>query len=102
MLPPTPRDFDIHRSASVLNLSTREIAGRHVLSQTRVRQIIERVNVWLAEQLSISTEVETEKRARLAQHLAADQLAAQCEELQRFWTQTSDPKYLRQKTRVIL
>jgi hypothetical protein len=52
--------------------------------------------------LPIKTELERDQEARLAQHLAADQLAHQIDQLQQFWNGTGDPKYMRQQTRVFL
>src|SRR5439155_20575031 len=101
MFPPTPRDFDIHRLSLVMHFSTRRIAEIHRLSQTRVRQIIHRVSQWLAATLTVKTEVEREQEVRLAQHLAAEQMRNQIEDLQKYWQGSGDPKYLPQQTRVI-
>jgi hypothetical protein len=101
LLPPTARDFDIQRMSLVLHFTTRSIAAKHGLSQTRVRQIVRRVCDWLAVQLPVKSEAEQEQEARLARHLAADQLHDQIEQLQRCWDQTYDPKFIRQQTRVI-
>jgi hypothetical protein len=100
-LPPTARDFNIHRMSLVEHLSTRQIAEKYGISQTRVRQLISRVTHWLAAALPVKTEAEQEQEMRLAQHLAADQFQHQIEQLRIFWDGTSDPKYLRQQTRVI-
>lgn len=100
-LPPTPRDFDILHMSQVLHLSTRQIADKHGISQTRVRQIVQRVCQWLAAHLPAKTEADQEAEARLAQHLAADQFRHQIEQLQTHFDATGDPKYLRQQTRVI-
>jgi hypothetical protein len=100
-LPPTARDFDILHMSHVLHVSTRQIAEKHGLSQTRVRQVVKRVCEWLAAALPVKTEAEQEQEARLAQHLAADQFRHQSEQLQNFFEATGDPKYLRQQTRVI-
>jgi hypothetical protein len=101
LLPPTPRDFEIHRAILIERASTRVIAERHRLSQTRVRQLTKRVCNWLAQNLPVPTEAEQAQEVRLAQHLAADQLNHQIEQLQIFWDQTYDPKYLRHQTRVM-
>ena len=100
-LPPTPRDFDIHKMHLVQFASTRTIAQKHGISQTRVRQVVQRVSHWLAAALPVKTEVEQEQETRLAQHLAADQLRNQLEDLRILWDATHDPKYFRQQTRVI-
>jgi hypothetical protein len=101
MLPPTPRDLDIHRLALIERASTRHIAEKYGLSQTRVRQIIYRVCDWLAETLPLKTDARKEQEANLAQHLAAAQLNHQIEQLQILWDQTFNPKYIRQQTRII-
>jgi hypothetical protein len=100
-LPPTPRDFDILQMSHLLHVSTRQIADKHGISQTRVRQIVQRVCNWLAANLPAKTEADQEAEARLARHIAADQLQRQIEQLQNFFEATGDPKYLRQQTRVI-
>lgn len=101
LLPPTPRDFDILRMSHVLHLSTHTIADKHHISQTRVRQIVHRVCHWLAANLPAKTEADQQAEARLAQHLAADQLQHQLEQLRIHFDATGDPKYLRHQTRVI-
>jgi len=101
MLPPTARDFDIQRMSLVLLRSTRQIAEKHGISQTRVRQVVRRVCDWLAAALPVKTEAQQEQEARLAQHLAADQFRHQSEQLQTFFDATGDPKYLRQQMRAI-
>lgn len=102
LLPPTARDFEIQRLHLVEFLSTRQIAEKFKLSQTRVRQIVSRVNRWLAQALPVKTELEREQQTQLAQHLAADQLRHQIQQCENYWNGTGDPKYLRQQTRVIL
>ncbi len=101
MLPPTPRDFNIHRLSLILNFSTWRIAEKHHISQTRVRQIIQRVSQWLAATVPVKTDLEQEQEVRLAQHLAAEQMRHQIETLQNYWEGSGDPKYLRHQTRVI-
>jgi hypothetical protein len=101
-LPPAARDFEIHRLALVEFLSTRRIAEKYTISQTRVRQIIARVADWLTQMLPIKSEADIEKEKRYAIHLAAAQLQNQIQHLQYHWDGTSDPKFLRQQTRSIL
>ncbi len=101
-LPPTPRDFEIHRLALVEFRSTRQIAEKFGISQTRVRQITARVSQWLTDMLPLKSEQDIEKEKRFAIHLAAAQLQHQIETLQNFWDGSGDPKYLRQQTRAIL
>jgi len=101
LAPPTARDFDILRMSAVEWASTRAIAAKHHISQTRVRQVVQRTTAWLAQALPVQTELELEQQVRLAQHLAADQLRHQAEQLNNYWNGTGDPKYLRQQTRVV-
>src|SRR6185369_3233944 len=100
--PPSSRDFEIHRLALVEFLSTRRIAEKFRISQTRVRQITARVAEWLTEMLPIKAEQDIEKEKRYAIHLAAAQLQHQIETLQTHWEGSGDPKYQRQQTRAIL
>src|SRR5437868_9610145 len=97
MLPPTARDFDIHHMSLVENVSTRMIADKHGISQTRVRQVIERVTRWLGTILPAKAGLKQEQETRLAQRLAAEQLRHQCQQLEALWGATTDPKYLRQQ-----
>jgi transposase len=99
---PSSRDFEIQRLHLVEHLSTYRVAEKFGISQTRVRQIVQRVNTWLARALPQPTEAEAEQEARLARCLAADQLQHQLEKLSILWIETRDPKYQRQMTRTIL
>jgi hypothetical protein len=102
-LPPSPRDFEIHRLHLVYHMSTWRLAEKYEISQTRIRQIVKHVSEWLAETLPVKTDAELEKETRLAQHIAADQLQHQLELLQNYFDGSGgDPKYSRQQTRVIL
>jgi len=101
MAPPTARDFDIHRMSQVEWASTRAIAAKHGISQTRVRQVVQRTCAWLAQALPVMTELELEQQVRLTQNLAADQLRHQAQQLANYWNGTGDPKFLRQQTRVV-
>src|SRR3954466_7464279 len=98
-LPPAARDFEIHRLHLVELLSTRRLAEKFQISQTRVRQIIARVADWLTEMLPTKSEQDIEKEKRYARHLAAAQLEHQIRQLQNYWDGSGDPKYLRQQTR---
>ena len=48
-LPPSERDFNIFEAVHLQGCSTWHMADRYRISQTRVRQLIERVTLWLAE-----------------------------------------------------
>ncbi|HEY2414723.1 MAG TPA: hypothetical protein VGI40_20935 [Pirellulaceae bacterium] len=99
--PPSPRDFEIHRLSLVEFFSTRRLAEKYEISQTRVRQIIAHVSDWLTEMLPVKSEQDIEKEKRFAIHLAAAQLRHQIQQLQNYWDGSGDPKYLRQQTRAI-
>jgi len=101
-LPPSQRDFEIYQQHVIASVSTRDAAERHGISQTRVRQIVQRVCDWLADTLPAKDEVERAKEARLAQHIAADRLQHHYGEVLVFWRQTNDPKYMRQTVRMVL
>jgi len=76
-------------------------AAKHGISQTRVRQVVQRTTAWLARTLPAMSELELEQQVRLAQNLAADQLRHLAQQLANYWKGSGDPKYLRQQTRVI-
>jgi len=101
-LPPSTRDFEIHRAHLVEHVSTRSLADKHHISQTRVRQIVHRVTQWLIATLPLNTEAELEREALFARRLAADQLNHQIERLETLWSATCDPKYFRQQARAII
>ena len=101
-LPPSPRDFEIHRLHLVHHMSTWRLAEKYEVSQTRIRQVVKAVSQWLVTTMPVKTEADLEKETRLAQHLAADQLQHQLELLQNYFDGSGDPKYSRQQTRVIL
>ncbi len=100
--PPTPRDFEIHRANQIEKASTRQLAEKYKLSQTRIRQIARRVNKFIALTLPENSDLDPEQEARLAKAIAADQLQHQAELLQSLFEGTTDPKYLRHQTRVVL
>jgi len=71
--PPSVRDFDVHRRIVVYGYSTRQVAQEHNLSQTRVRQLVERVGRWVAKTLPMM-EVAEEDGLRLARQVAVERL----------------------------
>jgi hypothetical protein len=99
-LPPTSRDFDIYQAVHVEGVSTRAMAARHEISQTRVRQVVKRVAEWVAVALPPQSDVRKERQAALAQHLAADRLHFAYQELMELWRQTKETKYLGQTIRL--
>jgi len=73
-LPPSGRDFQIYQRLLLDGASTRQLAADFSLSQTRIRQIFQRVAHWLAQSLPASCEATDAAWLRLAQHIAADRL----------------------------
>lgn len=100
--PPPPRDIEIYRQNRLEHLSTRRLAEDYQLSQTRIRQILERVNQWLIAVLPPCSDTERARQAYLAQHLAADRLQRQIEKLEIFWDNTYEVRYLRAQAQLIL
>ena len=101
-LPPSERDFEIFFAVAFQSVSTRRVAELHHLSQTRVRQLVTLVGDWVADNLPDWGEADLKKQVRLAQHVAANRLEHQHEEAMLHWEAESDPKYLRQATRIAL
>ena len=99
-LPPSNRDFRVFREVQILGNSTWETAERHHISQTRVRQIVQHVKRWLADQLPEESDEERAKEVRLARHLAAERMQSMYSETTTLWSQTHDPKHLRHSLRV--
>jgi hypothetical protein len=92
-LPPSARDFQIYQRLTLEGASTRQAAADFSLSQTRIRQIVERVTHWLAETLPKPTETEDAAYLRLAQHIAADRLQFLYSEAMHGWRATHQAKY---------
>ena len=74
-LPPSGRDFLVYQRVVTENASTRVVAGEFEISQTRVRQIVQRVNQWLSATLLTSDpDIDDAARLRVGQHIAADRM----------------------------
>ena len=101
-MPPQARDFVIFRAVYVEAASTWRMAEEHVISQTRVRQILKHVSEWLAENLPARTEAQLEQQVRLAQHLAAERLQHLYRETMIRWRASGEAHYLRHITRLAL
>ncbi|MDX1945722.1 MAG: hypothetical protein SFU86_10025, partial [Pirellulaceae bacterium] len=70
-MPPTDRDFEIYREVVLGGQSTRHVAGRHGLSQTRVRQLMKRVLEFLMRAVPEKIPEQTkERRLYVAEQLA--------------------------------
>ena len=92
-LPPSGRDFLVYQRIVVDGASTRVVAGETNISQTRIRQIAQRVTHWLADNLPKPTETEDAAYLRLAQHIAADRLQFLYGEAMHGWRATHEAKY---------
>lgn len=92
-LPPTDRDFEIYESVHIENGSILQMAERHRISKTRVRQIVRRVVEWLGEVLPPQAKVAKEQELYLARQIAADRFQHQLERVTWLWEETLEPKY---------
>jgi hypothetical protein len=101
LLPPTPRDLEIYRQNHLEKLSTRQLAEKFDLSQTRIRQILQRVNQWLIAVLPPCSGDQRARQTYLAQCLVADQLHRQIENLENLWIGTKDLRYLRAQAQLL-
>lgn len=85
-LPPTERDFEIYREVVLQGESTRHVAGRHGLSQTRVRQLLTRVIDFLLQAVPVELPEQTrEQRLYVAEQLARMHLEHLYRELLQMW-----------------
>jgi hypothetical protein len=92
-LPPGARDFQIYQRVTLEAATTRQAAAEFSISQTRVRQIVQRVSCWLAESMPARTDESDAARLNLAQHLAADRLQYLYGQAMHGWRTTSQSKY---------
>jgi hypothetical protein len=99
-LPPSDRDIEIYESVHIQGCSTYDMADRHHISQTRVRQIVRRVVEWLGEVLPPQTKVAKEQEIRLARQIAADRFQHLYEKMTYMWDETQDSKYFGLRIRV--
>lgn len=100
-LPPSGRDIQVYQRVVVDAISTRQAASESSLSQTRVRQIVQRVIEWLATALPAESELSEAAQLRVARHLAADRLEYFYGEAMRGWREYKQPKYASLALRVI-
>ena len=84
-LPPSGRDFDVFSLVIVGGQTTRQAAGQFKLSQTRVCQIIDRVQTWQAEVLPAESPLPEERQLRLGKHMAAARLDHLYGEMMEAW-----------------
>jgi hypothetical protein len=101
-LPPSERDFYIYQSIHVRSETTRAVADRCKISQTRVRQIVNRVIQWLAAILPPEADLPKESEAELARRIAADQVQHLTTEVAQFWHRTYETKFVGPLLRLFL
>lgn len=101
-LPPSGRDLVIYQRVIVENDSTRAVAGEFQLSQTRVRQIVERVNLWLSATLPKSDpDIDDAAKIRVGQQVAADRMEYLYGNAMEQWRQSKQPKFAGLAIRII-
>ena len=93
-LPPTERDFRIYERVVLGGISTRQAAGEFYLSQTRIRQVVQRVSGWLNENVPAQDEATDAAHLCYARHVAADRLEYFYQETMHCWRLERQPKYL--------
>jgi hypothetical protein len=101
-LPPTSRDFLVYERIIIERATTRQAAEEAGLSQTRVRQIVHRVEEYLAGTLATADREGVNRgRLRLAQCVAADRLQDLYSEALERWHATQETKYFTVVLRLI-
>jgi hypothetical protein len=120
-LPPSERDFQVFEEIAADGLSTREVAARHRVSQTRVMQIHRKVALWMAtmpavpeltpvQQIRMATEVAVMRTDKLYGEAmrawtASQQSQAECRgtpgsEMRTLKSRHGDPRYLAMAARI--
>jgi hypothetical protein len=101
-LPPTARDFLVYQRVVIEAVSTCQAAAEFSLSQTRIRQLVQRVSRWLTENLPPQDEATDAAYLRHAQHVAADRLSFFYGEAMEGWRAERQMKYMNLAIRVAL
>src|SRR6266436_7200951 len=99
-LPPSQRDFQVYQRVVVEAASTRQAAGEFSLSQTRIRQLVQRVSQWLTDNLPQQDDATDAAYLRHAQHVAADRLSFFYSVAMDGWRAERQLKYLNMAVRV--
>ena len=73
-LPPSGRNFEVFEAVIVGGKSTRDAAGQFRLSQSRVCQIVRRMQAWQAEVLTSEQHLTDEEQLRLSKDIAGHRL----------------------------
>jgi hypothetical protein len=76
LLPPVDRDFDVYRMLEIEGESTRSVAKEVGLSQTRVVQIRDEVETWVAQQAASAPTLTKQQRMQVAEYKAGLRLDA--------------------------
>lgn len=71
---PSERAFEVFHLVEIAGLSTRQAAEQVGLSQTRVIQLRDAVETWIADQPSVTDTMTKEQRLRLAEYKAHERL----------------------------
>ena len=100
-LPPSGRDFQVYQRVIVDAASTRQAASEFSLSQTRVRQVVQRVSEWLTKELPAASKENDRVQLWLAKHVAADRLQALLGETMDSWRKSHDTKSFGMTLRLI-
>lgn len=100
-LPPSGRDFQVHQRVIVDAASTRLAASEFSLSQTRVRQVVQRVSEWLTKELPAASKENDQVQLWLAKHVAADRLQSLLSETMDGWRKSHDTKNFGMAVRLI-
>src|SRR5262245_8633219 len=101
-LPPSGRDFEVYQRVIVDGSSTRQAAREFALSQTRVRQVVQRASQWLSKELPAASKERAHVQLWLAQNVAADRLQGLYGETMDRWRTHHDTKNFGMALRVIL
>src|SRR6266516_448483 len=101
-LPPSQRDFQVYQRVVVEAVSTRQAAGEFSLSQSRIRQLVQRVSQWLTDNLPPQCDATDAAYLRHAQHVAADRLSFFYGEAMDGWRSDRQLKYKTRATRVAM
>ena len=100
-LPPSGRDFQVYQRVIVDAASTRQAASEFSLSQTRVRQVVQRVSEWLTTELPAASKEQAQVQLWLARNVAADRLQGLYGEAMCRWRKLHDTKNFGMALRVI-
>src|SRR6185436_700362 len=100
-LPPSGRDFQVYQRVIVDAASTRQAASEFSLSQTRVRQVVQRVSEWLTPELPAASKEQAQVQLWLARNVAADRLQGLYGEAMSRWRKLHDTKNFGMALRVI-